>query len=58
MTGSHVGSIVRGKSPFTIDDVEPIVRAAIDPQLFMVKEGGRFETRWMLGVVSAKRLLR
>lgn len=44
MTGSHVGSIVRGKSPFTIDDVMPVVRAAIDPQLFMVKEGGRFET--------------
>lgn len=44
LTASHLGSVARGKAPFTVEQIIPVVRAAVDPQLFMVAADGPYET--------------
>jgi len=44
LTASHLGSIARGKAPFSVEEIIPVVRAAVDPQLFMVAAEGPYDT--------------
>lgn len=44
LTASHLGSVARGKAPFTVDQIVPVVRAAVDPQLLIVAEEGPYDT--------------